>query len=234
MKDHTDRVEFCEAGFVSDDTPHYSPIIQARQNFYAAYAKRFFDLAFAGLILPILVPLMVILWVMASLGGPGLYYQNRVGRNGKIFRCYKFRTMVPNAEKVLQDLCRLNPAIAEEWRVNQKLANDPRITSIGRFLRTTSLDELPQVWNVIKGDMSLVGPRPFMENQDAIYRAAGGRTYYTMRPGITGFWQTDGRGNSSFLSRISYDSEYSDQQSLWMDLRLILKTVTVVLKKTGH
>lgn len=234
MKDHTDSADFCEASFAPKEASYFSTLPVTQPNFYAAYAKRLFDLVFSAMVLPVLLPVLAILWCMASKGGSGLYYQNRVGRNGKIFRCYKLRTMVPDAEKALQDLCRLDPAVAEEWRINQKLSNDPRVTPIGRFLRATSLDELPQIWNVIRGDMSLVGPRPFMENQDAIYRAAGGRAYYTMRPGITGLWQIDGRGTTSFVSRIYYDNIYGDKLGLWLDLRLISKTVTVVLQKTGH
>ncbi|MEH6834185.1 MULTISPECIES: sugar transferase [Falsihalocynthiibacter] len=234
MKDHTDNVDFCETAYVSSDVRYYPTHHRAQISTLPTYPKRLFDLGFAMVVLPILVPVLAILWMLASRGGPGLYYQNRVGRYGKVFRCYKFRTMVLDAEKALEALCQDDPEVAEEWRANQKLENDPRITPIGRFLRATSLDELPQIWNVVKGDMSLVGPRPFMENQDTLYRAAGGHSYYNLRPGITGLWQIEGRGTSSFLSRISYDNTYNDRQSFWMDLCLILKTVTVVFKKTGH
>lgn len=234
MKDHAENVDYSDLAIVSRDVHSYSSLNRTQISSVSTYPKRLFDLGFSMVVLPILFPVLIILWILASMGGPGLYYQNRVGRNGRIFKCYKLRTMVVDAELKLETLCRADPEIAEEWRVNQKLVNDPRITPIGRFLRATSLDELPQIMNVIKGEMSFVGPRPFMENQDAIYRAAGGRSYYHLRPGITGLWQIEGRGTSSFLSRIPYDNAYSDRKSLWLDLCLILKTVAVVFRKTGH
>jgi lipopolysaccharide/colanic/teichoic acid biosynthesis glycosyltransferase len=234
MKDQTDGVEFAEAAFVSTEAPFFQSSIEARSTFYATVLKRCFDLAFLAAMAPVVVPLVFVLWVFASRNGSALFVQDRVGKNGKIFKCLKFRTMIVDAESVLDDLCRADAGIAEEWRVNQKLENDPRITRIGKILRATSLDELPQLWNVLCGDMSIVGPRPFMAEQDEIYRAAGGRAYYEMRPGITGFWQVDGRGKTSFMSRISYDNRYFEDMSLKADVGVILKTIFVVCGRTGH
>lgn len=202
---------------------------------YARFGKRCFDVVFAIALLPILVPVIALLWVLARRdGGPGFYAQDRVGLNGKPFRCYKMRTMVMNAEKVLQDLCDTDPVVAAEWLTNQKLAKDPRITRVGRILRATSLDELPQIWNVLRGEMSFVGPRPFMVEQDALYRSAGGEAYYHLRPGITGLWQIEGRGTTSFVSRVQYDNDYLKRFSILLDIKLIIKTVTVVFNRTGH
>jgi len=206
-----------------------------KSDIYSRFGKRIFDVLFALALLPILIPVIAVLWALTRRdGGPGFYAQDRVGLNGKTFRCYKMRTMVMNAEKVLQDLCDADPVVAAEWLTNQKLANDPRITRVGRILRATSLDELPQIWNVLCGEMSFVGPRPFMVEQDALYRSANGEAYYHLRPGITGLWQIEGRGTTSFLSRVQYDNDYLERISVFLDAKLIIKTVTVVFNRTGH
>lgn len=202
---------------------------------YRSGGKRLLDLILVALLLPLFLPLIAMVWVLTRLdGGPGFYSQKRVGINGRIFNCWKIRTMVMDAEKVLQDLCDSDPEIAREWHENQKLAQDPRITRIGRFLRATSLDELPQIWNVLCGEMSFVGPRPFMTSQEALYRAANGTAYFDLRPGITGSWQVDGRGVTTFVGRVEYDEDYLQRLSLKEDLRLIWGTVAVLLKCTGH
>lgn len=207
----------------------------ANFNLYRILIKRMFDLGFAIALLPFLVPLIFGLWLIARRdGAAGFYAQERVGLNGCVFKCYKIRTMVPNAETILKDLCKSNPELAHEWHTNQKLANDPRITRIGRFLRATSLDELPQIWNVFRGDMSFVGPRPFMVDQDTIYRAAGGEAYFRLRPGITGLWQIHGRGTTSFVCRVRFDNQYLKHMSWFGDLKLILKTVKVIFDRSGH
>lgn len=209
-------------------------VISARMDRYARGGKRLFDLALALVLLPLLAPVIAICWALVKLdGGPGFYSQMRVGQHGKSFRCWKLRTMVVDAEAVLQKLCDSDPEVAREWHVNQKLENDPRITRIGGFLRATSLDELPQFWNVIVGDMSFVGPRPFMLNQQYLYDASGGRAYYEMRPGITGHWQVYGRGETSFVDRVDYDDSYFKALSLGEDISLIAKTALIVLKRTG-
>ncbi|WP_417257869.1 sugar transferase [Celeribacter sp.] len=202
---------------------------------YADGLKRVFDLVFALMIAPIAVPLIALLWALVRIEGkPAIYAHSRVGKDGKLFNCYKLRTMKLDADAILAKLCAENPEIAAEWHTYQKLENDPRITRIGRFLRATSLDELPQLWNVIKGDMSFVGPRPYTADQEAMYENAGGHAYRSMRPGITGIWQVEGRSTTTFIDRARYDNDYGARQSLALDLSLIARTFGVVLAKTGR
>lgn len=206
----------------------------AVRNLYAGVGKRICDLLLSAMLLPLVTPVLVALWMLARLGGgPGLYAQPRVGQHGRVFRCYKIRTMVVDAERRLEILCAREPALAREWMVNQKLVHDPRITRFGAFLRRTSLDELPQLWNILLGHMSFVGPRPFTLDQEQLYRDAGGSAYFHMRPGLTGPWQLHGRGTTSFLSRVSYDEAYGRSISPWQDLLLIFQTANVVISPTG-
>lgn len=208
---------------------------RTRFSFYKDVGKRGFDLLFFLMVSPIVVPVILILALLIKMdGGSAFYAQRRVGRNGKTFQFYKLRSMHTNADELLLKLCRENPDIAEEWQTYQKLRRDPRITKIGHFIRKTSLDELPQVFNVLKGDMSFVGPRPFMPSQQMLYESANGRAYFDMRPGITGLWQVSGRGETSFVARIKFDNLYHRKLSLLTDIALILRTVSVVLKSTGH
>lgn len=203
--------------------------------FYRDFSKRLLDIAAAIFLLPVLAPVLgLFILIIKRDGGPGLYAQERVGLNGKRFQCWKLRTMVQDAEDILDQLCDADPRIAREWAENQKLANDPRITPIGRFLRSTSLDELPQIFNVLIGDMSFVGPRPFMTSQEFLYKDAGGQAYYHMRPGITGPWQVSGRNETGFLDRIRFDQMYFEQQSLTKDLTLAFRTAGVVIRRTGR
>jgi len=223
------------AGFFSRQSTsvtavHLKPTFQL----YSSVGKRIFDICLAILVAPLLAPLVFVFWLMVRKdGGTGLYSQTRVGQNGKLFRCWKLRTMVVDADATLKALCDSDPEIAKEWEENQKLVNDPRITRIGRILRATSMDELPQLWNIIKGDMSFVGPRPFMENQMEMYDEAGGQLYYNVRPAITGPWQVFGRGQTCFKDRVRYDQLYGRNVTLSNDLYLIWKTVGVVLRGTG-
>lgn len=201
---------------------------------YEGLGKRLFDIVTVIAILPILLPLVALLALLVRLdGGPAFYAQTRIGQGGRSFRCFKLRTMRVNAEAELARLCASDPAIAREWEVNQKLENDPRITRIGAFLRRTSLDELPQFFNVLFGSMSLVGPRPFMQEQEECYQGAMGRAYYRMRPGITGLWQVAGRSTTAFVDRVRYDERYYKRLSLSNDLWLCVMTVAVVLRQTG-
>lgn len=217
-----DRFERLDAGPVADRR-------------YLGVTKRAFDILLALLILPVVAPVLAILWFLTRLdGGPGLFGQERVGKDGRRFTCWKMRTMVVDAERVLAELCAADPKIAEEWHVNQKLAHDPRITRVGRFLRKSSLDELPQIVNILLGDMSFVGPRPFTVGQEHLYVAAGGSAYFALRPGVTGPWQIEGRGATRFVDRVRFDEDYFAKASLACDLRLIGKTFGVVLKGTGH
>jgi lipopolysaccharide/colanic/teichoic acid biosynthesis glycosyltransferase len=205
------------------------------RSFYRKFGKRAFDICLAVLLLPIIGPVILVVWALVRRdGGAGFYTQQRVGLNGKEFACCKLRTMRIDAEEILAKLCAENPEVAAEWNTRQKLSNDPRITRVGAFLRATSLDELPQLWNVLRGDMSFVGPRPFMASQQEMYLAAGGKAYFLSRPGITGMWQIEGRGTTAFIDRIQYDNSYYKDMSIALDLRLIMATAGVVLKSTGE
>lgn len=193
--------------------------------------KRAFDVALCILAAPIVAPLILLLALLVKIdGGKSFYGQERVGRDGYGFTCWKLRTMVPNAEAILDDYLAANPAAADEWELKQKLADDPRITRIGYFLRKSSLDELPQLYNVLIGDMSLVGPRPMMMEQRELYH---GSSYYLMRPGLTGYWQISDRSKSAFETRVAHDERYFAEMSLWTDLKIIFRTVGVLLKGTG-
>lgn len=202
------------------------------QGLYGRIGKRIFDLALVLLSAPLVIAfLLPLIMLVAADGGRPLYAQMRVGREGRAYRMWKLRSMVPNADAMLQDHLESCEEARREWLRDQKLKNDPRITRVGRFLRKASLDELPQLWNVLRGDMSLVGPRPMMVEQRRLYP---GRDYYTLRPGITGPWQVSARNDSSFAERALYDSGYCRELSLSTDLRLLIATVGVVCCATGH
>lgn len=202
--------------------------------YYALGGKRLVDLIGAALILPLVLPLIVVLFVMASLDGGKPYFSHRrVGKDGRIFNCYKIRTMVPDAEDRLKKILNEDPSAAKEWASDFKLRNDPRITGIGHILRKTSLDELPQLWNVIRGDMSLVGPRPVTEAEIPLY-GNDAEFYYSVRPGVTGIWQVSGRNSLSFAERVELDRSYATQLSLSSDLKILLMTVPAVLHVTGY
>lgn len=196
-------------------------------------AKRGFDIIAASFLLLILLPLFLIIALFVSMdGGPVFFGHKRVGRGGKTFACLKFRTMITDAEEMLEDYLALHPEAAEEWRLSRKLEFDPRVTSVGRVLRATSLDELPQLFNVIKGEMSLVGPRPITETELDRYGSLGS-FYKAVRPGITGLWQVNGRNELSFDQRMFMDVEYVKSWSLFVDGRILLKTPGVVLSRGG-
>jgi lipopolysaccharide/colanic/teichoic acid biosynthesis glycosyltransferase len=206
---------------------------KSSESSYAARGKRILDLVLALMVLPVALPIIVLsallLWVESGLP---FYSQDRLGQNGKRFRIFKLRTMVRDADARLQDCLQQNPALRREWDETQKLKNDPRITRIGRILRVTSLDELPQLWNVFTGEMSLVGPRPMMPEQLPLYGEAS--AYFAVKPGITGLWQVSDRNESSFSARAQADADYLRAMGLQMDLRLIWRTVGVVAKGTGY
>ena len=165
-------------------------------------------------------------------GGNVLFGHERVGRNGKKFKCLKFRTMVKNANEVLERLLFEDESARKEWNEGYKLKQDPRITPIGRFLRKSSLDELPQLWNVLKGEMSLVGPRPIIDKEIPKYHMEAD-LYLSARPGITGLWQISGRNDADYASRVALDSWYVRNWSLWYDIYILLRTMVVVLKRDG-
>jgi len=201
---------------------------------YRRAGKRLFDIALALMTLPLLLPVIAILWLAVSRdGGNGFFGHKRVGRNGKVFRCWKLRTMVVDAEEKLRAHLEANPEAAAEWARDHKLTDDPRITRLGAFLRKTSLDELPQIWNVIKGDMSFVGPRPIVRmelHKYGMFRPV----YLSMTPGITGLWQVSGRNDVSYDERVQFDVDYSDSLSLFTDIRLIAQTALSVIGGTGR
>jgi len=195
------------------------------------FLKRSFDILLAGLALTLTLPLFaVVALIVRRDGGPAFFRQQRVGKKGKIFSCYKFRSMRVDAEEILKHFLERNPDSAAEWREFQKLRNDVRVTGFGEFIRRTSIDELPQLINVLKGEMSLVGPRPIMPGQESYY--ADDFIYYgSVRPGITGPWQVSGRNKLTFKERVALESWYARNWSLWMDIVIILKTVPTLLKK---
>jgi undecaprenyl-phosphate galactose phosphotransferase len=187
--------------------------------------------ALTGLIL--FSPVLLILAVKIKRdGGPAFYAQKRVGQDGKIFKCYKLRSMIHNADEVLERYLEENPEAKKEWEKDFKLKNDPRITKIGHFIRKTSLDELPQFYNVLKGEMSIVGPRPIVKEEMKFYGSKVG-DYLAVKPGITGPWQVSGRNDVSYEKRVQLDSWYANNWSLWTDIKIIFKTVLVVLRRDG-
>lgn len=218
------------------DFPVDSVTVSGPPRIYASYGKRAFDLLVLVLAAPAVLPLIALIVVVVSLTGSRPFYsQQRVGQGGKIFRCWKVRTMVRDADAALLRILAENGDLAAEWAVNQKLSRDPRVTVIGRFLRKTSLDELPQLWNVLRGEMSLVGPRPFTPDQRALYDAhpGGSAGYDMLRPGITGLWQVSCRNSGSFAERARFDLDYARSLSFRGDLRIIFRTFLVVLRGTG-
>lgn len=199
---------------------------------YRSVFKRVFDVTAVVLAAPVVVPVVVALALaVARDGGNPFYTQERIGRGGRIFRMWKLRSMVCDADEQMAKLLASDPEAKAEWDATQKLRNDPRITPLGQFLRRSSLDEIPQLWNVLIGNMSLVGPRPMMVNQQDLYP---GTAYYLLRPGITGYWQTAGRNRTTFRARAEYDTVYEEGLAFTTDMRILLRTVGVVVNGTGY
>jgi lipopolysaccharide/colanic/teichoic acid biosynthesis glycosyltransferase len=194
------------------------------------FSKRLFDIVFSLTILLIFSPiyLPLILLIAISSPGPVFYVQERVGKNYRRFGCIKFRTMVRNADMVLMELMETSPCLRQEFQSNRKLRRDPRITLVGRFLRITSLDEFPQFINVLKGDMSVVGPRPVVVEEIERYGRYADRVL-SIRPGITGLWQVSGRNDIPYPRRVQIDLYYVNFRNFWMDLWIMLKTVGIVV-----
>ncbi|OIQ32249.1 MAG: exopolysaccharide biosynthesis protein [Alphaproteobacteria bacterium MedPE-SWcel] len=201
---------------------------------YLRFGKRLFDICFALALLPIVAPIILGLWLIARRdGGAGFFGHQRVGRNGKTFKCWKVRSMVIDAEARLEAYLKCNPEAAAEWDRDHKLTNDPRITRFGDFIRKTSLDELPQIWNVLKGEMSFVGPRPVVTKELEKYRDSL-PSYLAQKPGITGLWQVSGRNDISYNERVALDVAYLSMCSLRADLGIIVRTGLSVLGCTGR
>ena len=198
------------------------------------FLKMIFDITVSIISIPLLLPLIGIIGLIIRLEtpGPSIYAHDRIGRNGKTFKCYKFRTMHRDAEEKLKDILDKNEAIRIEWENTWKLRDDPRITRVGRFLRKTSLDELPQVFNVLKGEMSLVGPRPYLLREKANIEESL-KIISSTRPGITGLWQVSGRSDTGYKHRVKLDAWYIMNWSLWLDIAIIFKTIRVVIKMEG-
>jgi len=225
---YQDRAAYPSVAFPRPITLSERP---AAAGIYRRFAKRALDIAIVAVVsLPVAMVVLLLALLVATDGRSPFYMQARVGRGGRLFRMVKLRTMVWQADRVLDGYLASNPAARAEWDRDQKLRHDPRVTRIGALLRRSSLDELPQLWNVLRGDMSIVGPRPMMDNQRAIYP---GTEYYAMRPGITGFWQVSVRNESSFSERAAFDRRYFHELSLRTDLGVIWRTVGVVLRATG-
>ncbi|MBM4140772.1 MAG: undecaprenyl-phosphate galactose phosphotransferase WbaP [Nitrospira sp.] len=199
------------------------------------FIKRFFDTTVSIISMPLLLPIIALIGTIIRLetSGPAIYAHDRIGKNGKTFRCYKFRTMYKDAEEKLKEILENNKETRAEWLKNQKLRDDPRITKVGCFLRRTSLDELPQIFNVIKGEMSLVGPRPVTKEEIEYHYKDAAEICFSVPPGITGLWQVSGRTNTSYEYRVKLDGWYIMNWSLWLDIAILFKTIKVVMKMEG-
>lgn len=206
--------------------------VRARKEpLYRRAVKRWLDITFVLLALPFVVPVVLVLALSLRASGQSPFFsQERVGLGGRTFKLWKLRTMVPDAEERLKAYLQSDETARQEWEAYQKLSRDPRITEFGQFLRKSSLDELPQLLNVLRGDMSLVGPRPMMLDQQDLYP---GSAYYALRPGLTGTWQISDRNQSTFAQRAEFDADYERSLSLFKDLKILLSTVGVVLRATG-
>lgn len=215
------------------ETPRPKIAVLRRRRPVTHWVKRGIDLVGAAVLCVVLAPVFLIVSLLVALdGGPVFYRHRRVGRFGVPFGCLKFRTMILGADQCLNEYLLYHPQAEHEWMCEQKLQFDPRITPIGRFLRRTSLDELPQLVNVLSGDMSLVGPRPVTEGELRHYGAATA-DYLSVRPGITGLWQISGRNDVSYARRVALDQAYVATLSLWRDLVILFKTPAVVFSKRG-
>jgi exopolysaccharide production protein ExoY len=197
--------------------------------------KRGFDILFSSLVLLLGAPLFIILifLVKSSSRGPAFYASLRMGKKGKLIKCWKYRSMSRDAEKKIAELLSQDPQLKVEWERYAKLKNDPRITPLGKWLRKHSLDELPQFWNVLKGDLSLVGPRPYLVEEVRCTLRDDAEKILSVRPGLTGLWQISGRNELSFEERIALEKSYIDKRSLLFDLSLLWKTIPVFLFSKG-
>lgn len=211
-------------------TPQAEPKPQRVSFAYHRSAKRAFDLVLCGLMLPTVGPLILCLYILSRSEGGGFFGHMRCGMAGQRFRCWKIQTMVPDAETRLRKLLRQNPDMRREWRMTHKLKHDPRVTRLGRVLRATGLDELPQIWNVLRGDMSLIGPRPITLEELDEY-GSDRDVYDALRPGITGLWQVAGKNGVSYAKRIELDKTYRETLSLKLDLIILFKTFGVMLRR---
>ncbi len=211
-----------------------APVVGPADTFQYATLKRLFDIAAVVLISPVMVPLIAVvsLAVVLSSPGPAFFSHRRIRRGGSFFSMWKFRTMCVNSAEVLEQHLTRFPAERAEWLRTHKLRNDPRVTPLGRFLRKSSLDELPQIWNVLTGRMSLVGPRPIVAAEVEKYSHHFGY-YLAVKPGITGMWQTSGRSTLTYDERVALDRYYMMNWSLWLDLKILFRTIGKVANSDG-
>lgn len=218
---------------ISVNSIRYTGSIRQRSKFQYA-TKRVLDIcaALAGLFF--LSPVMLVISMAIRLhdGGPAVFYHTRIGKDGRHFKCFKFRTMVVNAEQRLIDLLKSDSEAAAEWARDQKLRRDPRVTALGRFLRNSSLDELPQLINILLGEMSLVGPRPIVFDEVVRYGDLF-MAYKAVKPGVTGLWQVSGRNNVSYCERVAMDARYAATWTVVGDIGIILRTIPVVIASRG-
>ncbi|MCO5065955.1 MAG: sugar transferase [Rhizobiaceae bacterium] len=221
-----DLAKSLDAGLAKIERP-VSPAV-------GGFTKRGMDIAGSALGLILIAPLFLLLVALVKLsdGGPAFYAHRRIGRGGRVFNCLKFRTMVPNGDEVLANYLRENPAAHEEWRRDRKLKDDPRVTPVGIVLRKLSLDELPQIINILRGDMSIVGPRPVVLDELEKYGPAAAH-YLSTRPGLTGLWQVSGRNNISYDARVQFDRHYVENWSVASDVIIIFKTIPAVWLARG-
>lgn len=223
-----------EAGRVVSTWTDSKPPAIGLDKAHSSVAKRTMDVVIALGVMVFVLPLMAVIALLIKLTDPGpvFFVQRRCGYNGRTFECFKFRTMRLDATERLEKLLASDPAAAEEWATYQKLRNDPRVTLVGRALRRSSLDELPQIFNILRGDMAIVGPRPITSAE--IYRYGVDFPYYTaVRPGVLGLWQVSGRNNLDYETRVAFDVEYVKTWSIWSDVKIMLRAIPVVLFATG-
>ena len=198
--------------------------------------KRLFDLVSVLVILVLFwwVILAVAIAVRLTTGSPVIYGHTRIGRNGREFKCYKFRSMVSDADEVLAKLLAKDPAARAEWHRDFKLKADPRVTRVGRFIRRTSFDEFPQLWNVLRNEMSIVGPRPVVKQElDQYYVGAYKDSYTSVKPGLTGLWQVSGRNDVEYVDRVELDRAYVCSWGVWTDFLIVMRTVGVMFRSKG-
>lgn len=236
MKDYS---EFSDDKLISFNRADTTPVMtkaKVRSSFYSRIGKRSLDIVITISAMVFLSPLIILCVAATAMDGKSpIFGHRRIGVNGREFKCWKIRSMVAGAEKRLQAYLEQNPEAQKEWNATRKLSNDPRITRFGQFIRKTSIDELPQLWNVLIGEMSIVGPRPVVQDElDQMYaRGLGRSSYLEMRPGITGLWQVSGRNQASYDDRVTYDIEYRQEYSFKKDLQIIARTFGAVINRTG-
>ena len=206
-----------------------APRFGASQKPVGGAVKRLVDIGLSSFAIIATFPVMAAVAVLCSFGGAPIYSHKRVGHSGRVFHCFKFRTMVRDGDEVLQRLLNSDEELARRWKTHRKIPNDPRVTRIGHFLRKSSLDELPQLFNVLRGDMSCVGPRPVTPEELGNY-GINAEKYTSVRPGLTGLWQVSGRNEVSFDERVQIDVSYIEKWSIWSDLLIMFRTPTAILR----